>query len=94
MLIFITLILVVTSLLLAWLSKSVRIWRFCWVNVAVMLIYDLAGGFYISNFIDGGGANVVPMLILLGLTALHIALLFVAIIVMTMHRAVKDQQGK
>jgi hypothetical protein len=94
MLISIALIAIITSLLLAWSSKSPRIWRFCWVNVVVMLIYDLVGWIYTFTFFDEEGASLGPVLLLLYVTLLHIALLFVVIIVMTMFRAVKDQSAK
>ncbi|WP_184544645.1 hypothetical protein [Mucilaginibacter sp. FT3.2] len=91
MLITIPLLAIIISLLLAWSSKSARIWRFCWVNVVVMSVYDLIGGFYIISFFDEDGSRFGPVLILLFGTLLHIVLLFIAIIVMTMFRAVKDQ---
>jgi hypothetical protein len=95
MLIYIALIAIITSLLLAWSSKNARIWRFCWINVVVMLIYNLVGWIYTFTFFDEEGASLGPVLLLFYVTLLHISLFFIAIIVMTMFRAVKDQgEGK
>ncbi len=94
MLIIIPLIVVAICLLLAWFSKSRRIWKICLINVLIIAVYNLVGWLYILNFLGEGGAGLGPGLLLIYGTILHIALLFVAIIVMTMHRAVKDQQGK
>lgn len=49
------------------------------------------GWLYIINFLDTGGESLGPGLLAMFITALHIALLFIVIIVMRIRKAVKEQ---
>jgi hypothetical protein len=87
----IPILIVIITLLLAWFGKSAAIWKFTWINLLVMLIYNLSGWLYICNFMNEGGASLGPGLLLMLISALHICILFITIVVMTIRKSAKDQ---
>lgn len=91
MLIIVFILIITTTLLLAKHTRSPQIWKFCWINFLIILTYNLTGWLYIINFLNAGGGSLGPGLLLMFITALHIALLLIVIIVMTMRKAVKEQ---
>jgi hypothetical protein len=91
MLLIVFILVIATTLMLAKHSRSPQIWKFCWINFVVISIYNLIGWLYIIKFLDTGGGSLGPGLLLIFITALHIALLFIVIIVMRMREAVKEQ---
>jgi glucan phosphoethanolaminetransferase (alkaline phosphatase superfamily) len=89
--IFIATVALIICMALAWLSKNRLIWRICWINVLIILIYNIIGWTYIFQYLDQGGESMGPGFLLLFGTIFHFGILFVVIVIMAMYRSVKEQ---
>jgi biotin transporter BioY len=71
-------------------SGSDRIWKFCWINVAVLLGYSLIGWLYLSSL--PGGDSIGISIVFFCILFAHLIFLLIATVVMTMAKASKDQR--
>jgi len=67
--------LVLGYLLIKLFNKKKELVKAYYINILIILIYNLIGWGYIFNYLDKGGASLGPGLILLFLTGVHIAIL-------------------
>ena len=69
-------------------SKKTR--KAYYINILVILIYNIIGWGYIFNYLDVGGASLGPGLTLLFLTGVHIIILILYFIVRSLLGRKKD----
>jgi hypothetical protein len=60
-------------------KKSIK--KAYYINVLIILIYNLIGWGYTFNYLDAGGASLGPGLMLLFLTGVHIGILILYVII-------------
>ncbi len=75
-------ILILAILLINWGSKHKKFLKQIVItNIVILAIYNIIGWWYVTTYLDEGGASLGLGLILMGATSAHFVLLFTFIIV-------------